>query len=288
MWMSGGLNIMDRNAKPVIAMMYDFDKTLCTKDMQEYGFIPNLGLKPEQFWSEAGSLAKDHKMDRVLSYMYLVIRKSHDHHSSIRRDTFVSLGSSIEFYPGVIDWFSRINRYGREIGADVEHYIISSGLKEIIEGCQIYKEFKEVYACEFYYDENGVAVWPKSVINYTTKTQFLFRINKGVLDVSDDDSLNRFLPDDERSVPFRNMLYFGDGPTDIPCMKLVKSNGGYSIAVYKSRKTNVVRELLTDGRVDFIARADYSEGKELDRMVKKIMAKMVATDELVELHRKQF
>ena len=150
---------MDRNAKPVIAMMYDFDKTLCTKDMQEYGFIPNLGLKPEQFWSEAGSLAKDHKMDRVLSYMYLMIRKSHDHHSSIRRDTFVSLGSSIEFYPGVIDWFSRINRYGREIGADVEHYIISSGLKEIIEGCQIYKEFKEVYACEFYYDENGVAVW---------------------------------------------------------------------------------------------------------------------------------
>ena len=131
-------------------------------------------------------------------------------------------------------------------------------------------------------------MWPKSVINYTTKTQFLFRINKGVLDVSDDDSLNRFLPDDERSVPFRNMLYFGDGPTDIPCMKLVKSNGGYSIAVYKSRKTNVVRELLTDGRVDFIARADYSEGKELDRMVKKIMAKMVATDELVELHRKQF
>lgn len=273
--------------KPVVAIMYDFDKTLSTKDMQEYSFIPNLGMKPQDFWAEASELSEKEKMDRILAYMYLMIRKSKDKHAPIKRETFVDLGKYIEYYPGVVSWFDRISTYGKERGVIVEHYIISSGLKEIIEGSSIAKKFKEIYACEFYYDENGVADWPKSVVNYTTKTQFLFRINKGVLDVSDDDSLNRYVEDDERKVPFRNMVYIGDGLTDVPCMKLVKVNGGQSIAVYPKSKKNKVLELLRDNRVDYIAVADYSEKGELETLVKDILSKIVAVDALADLHGRQ-
>ncbi len=273
--------------KPVVAIMYDFDKTLCTKDMQEYSFIPNLGMTPRAFWAEASELSEKEKMDRILAYMYLMIRKSKDKHAPIKRETFVDLGKYIEYYPGVESWFDRVSAHGREKGVVVEHYIISSGLKEIIEGSSIAKKFKEIYACEFYYDENGVADWPKSVVNYTTKTQFLFRINKGVLDVSDDDSLNRYVEDDERKVPFRNMVYIGDGLTDVPCMKLVKVNGGQSIAVYPKSKKNKVLELLRDNRVDYIAVADYSENGELETLVKNIASKIVAVDALVDLHGRQ-
>ena len=216
---------------PVVAMMYDFDKTLSTKDMQEYSFIPKLGLTAQEFWAQSNALAKEQKMDRILSYMYMMVRMSKDKHQPIRREDFVALGKKIQLYPGVEDWFARINAFGLEQGVRVEHYLISSGLKEIVEGCSIFDQFKEVYASEFLYDENGVAVWPKLAVNYTAKTQFLFRINKGVLDISNDLDLNRSIPDELRPVPFRNMIYIGDGLTDVPCMKLVKLNRGQSLAV---------------------------------------------------------
>ena len=206
---------------PVVAMMYDFDKTLSTKDMQEYSFIPKLGLTAQEFWEQSNALARQEKMDRILSYMYMMVRMSKDKHQPIRREDFVALGQKIQLYPGVEDWFDRINAFGLEQGVRVEHYLISSGLKEIVEGCSIFHQFKEVYASEFLYDENGVAVWPKLAVNYTAKTQFLFRINKGVLDISNDLDLNRSIPDELRPVPFRNMIYIGDGLTDVPCMKLV-------------------------------------------------------------------
>ena len=170
--------------KPVIAMMYDFDKTLCTTDMQAYTFIPNLGMSADEFWTKASKLAEEKKMDRILAYMYLMLDEAHVHRISIRRDDFVALGKDLKLYPGVKEWFCRINQFGKEQGVTVKHYIISSGLREIIEGSSIYKEFDDVFAGEFLYDENGVACWPKNVVNYTTKTQFLFRINKGVLDIS--------------------------------------------------------------------------------------------------------
>ena len=222
---------MTKEKRPTVAIMYDFDKTLCTKDMQEYTFIPKIGMTAEAFWAEAKALATERKMDGVLTYMYLMLDKSSAAHKSIRRSDFVELGKDLEFFPGVTEWFSRIRRFGDELGVNVEHYIISSGLREIIEGSDIYDAFREVFACEFLYDENEVACWPKNAVNYTTKTQFLFRINKGVLDISDDATLNTYTPEDERPVPFRNMIYIGDGLTDVPCMKLVKINGGYSIAV---------------------------------------------------------
>ena len=241
-----------RKNKATFALMYDFDKTLCTKDMQEYGFIPNVNMTASEFWNESNTLAREKKMDGILAYMHVMLERAHAAKKSIQRKSFVELGKDLEFFPGVEAWFKRINLIGNDLGVKIEHYIISSGLHEIIEGSCIYKNFREVFACEFLYDENNIACWPKNVVNYTTKTQFLFRINKGVLDLSNDENLNKFTLEDDRPVPFRNMIYIGDGLTDVPCMKLVKANGGYSIAVYQKGKKAKVEELLQDGRVDFI------------------------------------
>ena len=234
--------------KPIIALMYDFDKTLCTTDMQAYTFIPNLGMSADA--------------------------------QPIRRSDFVALGKDLKLYDGVEGWFGRINQFGKEQGVVIKHYIISSGLREIIEGSSIFKEFDDVFAGEFLYDENGVACWPKNVVNYTTKTQFLFRINKGVLNLSNDDDLNRFKPEEDRPVPFRNMIYIGDGLTDVPCMKLVKVNGGYSIAVYQAGKRNKVKDLIKDQRVNFIEPTDYSENSQLDIIVKDIIRNMASVERL--------
>lgn len=272
--------------RPVAAIMYDFDKTLCTRDMQEYSFIPGLGISAQAFWGEAAKLSSL-GMDRILAYMYLMLKKARESDKPIRRKDFVALGRDIDFFPGVQDWFRRIDEYGKKRNVSVEHYILSSGLTEIIEGSAIRKNFRKVYACEFHYDANGAADWPLVSVNYTTKTQFLFRINKGVLDVSDDEALNRYVPEDERPVPFRNMVYVGDGMTDVPCMKLVKSNGGHSIAVFRKGQKTVVENLLKDHRVDFIAPANYSEGQQLDLLVKKIIDRMDVVNDLVESHRQQ-
>lgn len=266
--------------RPTIAFMYDFDKTLCTKDMQEYSFIPKVNMLAEDFWSEASRLSVSQKMDSVLAYMYLMLKKATNADQRILRQDFVDLGEDLEFFPGVLEWFQRIADFGQREGVEVQHYIISSGLREIIEGSKIYPFFREVFACEFYYDINGVAVWAKNAVNYTTKTQFLFRINKGVLDISNDSALNSFVPEEDRPIPFRNMIYIGDGLTDVPCMKLVKTNGGYSIAVYQHDGKDKVDELLRDQRVDFIAPADYSEGGALDGMIKDIIVKMAIADKL--------
>jgi len=272
--------------KPVAAIMYDFDKTLCTRDMQEYSFIPDLGITAKAFWEEAGKLSSG-GMDRILAYMYLMLKKAREAERPIRRENFVKMGEKIDFFPGVREWFGRITEYGLARGVTVEHYIISSGLKEIIEGSELRDRFRKIYACEFHYDANGVADWPLVSVNYTTKTQFLFRINKGVLDFSDDDALNRFVAEDERPVPFRNMIYVGDGMTDVPCMKLVKANGGHSIAVYSSGKKGKVEDLLMHDRVDFVAPANYSDGAELDTLVKRVIDRMSVVNDLVESHLRQ-
>ena len=265
--------------KPIVAILYDFDKTLSTKDMQEFNFIPNVGSTSTEFWSEVKKMSIMEKMDNNLAYMYLMIDKSNMRKKSVHRQDFVDLGKDVEYYPGVEDWFSRIDEYGKSKNVKVEHYIISSGIAEIIEGTSIRKFFKEVYACEFFYNQNDVAIWPKNVVNYTTKTQFVYRINKGVLDLSDNDAINRYIPDDDRPVPFRNMIYIGDGLTDVPGMKVVKANGGHSIVVYNNKK-KIARELIHDGRANFICKADYLEGSELDTTVKGIIDLVAAKDVL--------
>ncbi len=273
------------DATTTIAIMYDFDKTLTTKDQQEFTFIPKIEMNSEQFWGKAMAISQKVKMDRILAYMHQMIIEANYRGVKISRGAFKEYGKDLEYFPGVETWFSRINDYCEGFNAKAEHYIISSGLREIIEGSAIFPYFREVFACEFFYDSNDVAVWPKNVINYTTKTQFVYRINKGVLDISDDDNLNKYTPEENRPIPFRNMIYIGDGLTDVPCMRLVKANGGYSIAVYTDKSS--VQELIAHGRVNFIAPADYSDNKPLYDLVKDILIKIATEDKLAALSKKQ-
>lgn len=274
--------------KPVVALCYDFDKTLSPDDMQAQGYIQT--VQPEgsdvigDFWKESNSRAAANNMDKNLAYMYTMKKKARGQ-IVFTKEKLADYGSKVALFEGVKDWFKRIRDYGAERDIIIEHYIISSGLKEMIEGTSIANEFKELYATSFYFDEDGVAVWPAQVVNYTNKTQFLFRISKGVLDVNDDAVNDSFAPDEIR-VPFRNMVYLGDSDTDIPCMKLVNSQGGYSIGVFnpdekdKVKAKNKVYKMMRDNRISYFAPADYSEGSELDELVKLIIDKTVYNEKL--------
>ena len=268
--------------RPIVAFLYDFDKTLCTTDMQDYAFIPSLGMTPAEFWAEANSFGAASRMDGILAYMYTMLREAERKRLPFTRTDLVEKGRSIVLFPGVEDWFGRVNDFGAAQGVQVEHYIISSGLREIIEGSSISGAFKEIYASEFYYDEQGRPVWPKLAVNFTAKTQFVYRINKGVLDVSNDRDLNASMPDDSKRVPFTNMIYMGDGLSDVPCMKMMRAYGGQAIAVYQSANRPGVEDLLAKGRVDYIFPADYREGTALDETVKNILRKMAVSDRLAE------
>lgn len=273
--------------RPIIALLYDFDKTLCTTDMENYTFIPALGYTPAQFWQKANGFGRDNHMDGLLAYMYTMIQECAAQNIKLDRAFLNHCGESIQLFPGVREWFARINAFGESLGVQVEHYVISSGLREIIEGSGIAQEFREIYACEFYYNENGDACWPKLDVNFTNKTQFVYRINKGILDVSRDKALNDSMPDDSKRVPFTNMIYMGDGLSDVPCMKMMRAYGGQAIAVYQASNRQGVEKLLADGRVDFIFPADYREGMELDRTVRDILRKMTITDRLLEVNNRQ-
>ena len=273
--------------RPIIAFLYDFDKTLCTTDMQNYAFIPSLGMTPAEFWAEANGFGRQNRIDGILAYMYIMLREAERKKLPFTREDLVEKGRQIELFPGVESWFSRINAFGEAQGVRVEHYVISSGLREIIEGSSISHEFKEIYASEFYYDETGRPVWPKLAVNFTAKTQFVYRINKGVLDVSDDKTLNDSMPDDSKRIPFPNMIYMGDGLSDVPCMKMMRAYGGQAIAVYQDANRTGVEELLAKKRVDFIFPADYREGRALEETARNIIRKMAIADRLWEENLRQ-
>ena len=271
-------------AKTTIGILYDFDKTLCTTDMQEYDFIKNLDMNSEDFWGEAAGITDKHEVEKILSYMCVMIRKCKEKGIPFTQEYLRSLGKNINFYKGVQNWFKRINQYGESIGVNIEHYVISSGLKDIIDGSAIKDEFKKVFACQYYFDESGNAVWPKIAINYTQKTQYIFRISKGIYDETDNKKVNEKMT--ERVVTYENMIYFGDGITDIPCMTFVKKQGGISIALYPKGKKNKVTNLLLDNRVNYICSADYQEGSDLDSLVKCIIQEMKLSHTL-QLKQKQ-
>lgn len=272
--------------KPVIAICYDFDKTLSPTDMQAQGYIQSIGYDVGEFWHKSNSLAANNEMDQNLSYMY-VMKQEAEGKVLFTREKLTEYGSKVELFPGVSEWFKRINEYGKEKGVIVEHYIISSGLKEMIEGTEIAKNgvFKKIYASSFFYNENGVAVWPSQVINYTNKTQFLYRIKKGTLDINDPAVNDYFSPEEER-VPFTNMIYIGDSDTDIPCMKLINTYGGYSIGVYDedTKEKAKVYKMMKDKRIKYFAAANYSENTELDILVKSIIDNTVFKDKLEKIH----
>ena len=270
------------NNKPIVAIMYDFDKTLSPKDMQEYAFIPGIKMKSEEFWDKCTKLMNEKNMDQILAYMYVMLTEARGK-MLLNRDEFKKLGESVKLFNGVRTWFKRVNTYGEKLGVQVEHYIISSGLKEIIEGTPIACEFKMIYAAEFCYDEKNVPIWPAMAVNYTSKTQFLFRINKGVLDVTEHTRLNEYTPEDRRRVPFRNMIYIGDGFTDVPCMKLVTVNGGHSIAVYQE-DIKTANAMIKQRRVNFTAYADYSKRSKIEKIVFAVLEKIKSTDAIINMH----
>ena len=252
-------------AKPILAIMYDFDKTLSTTDMQNYGFIPALGLTPEEFWGATGEFAARTGCERILSYMYMMIAKAKEKNIKLTREFLRECGKNIKFHPGVTTWFDRINRIGAEKGVKVEHYLVSSGTKEIVEGCSIYNCFTKTYGCEFLY-ENDEPIWPKLAINYTQKTQFFFRIAKGVTDVSDDDNVNRKTGEQGLRIPYENIAYIGDGMTDVACMTLVNKNHGYSVGVYTDDNKESVAQIRKDKRCRFVVKADYSQGSDMEKV----------------------
>lgn len=272
-----------KEEKPVLAICYDFDKTLSPDDMQAQGYIQSVGYDVGDFWKESNGLADSNEMDQNLAYMYKMIEKARGR-VLFTKKTLAEYGAKVRLFPGVEEWFERIRQYGSSRGVIVEHYIISSGLKEMIEGTSVAQNgaFERVYASSFYYDDSGVAQWPAQVVNYTNKTQFLFRIEKGVLDVNDF-AVNDYFSPEEIRVPFRNMVYIGDSDTDVPCMKLVNTYGGHSIGVYNSEtkdKTKVYK-MMRDGRIKYYVPADYTKGSELDGLVKAIIDR-TATNEVLE------
>jgi hypothetical protein len=261
---------MSRKHVP-LAIAYDFDGTLAPGNMQEHQFLPEIGIDKDAFWKEVGAVTREKQADNVLVYMNLMLKKAHAHGVPVRHDDFIERGRNIHLFEGVADWFDRINKYGKDKEVRVEHYLLSSGNAEIFEGTPIFSKFKKVYASKFLFDENGVACWPALAVNYTTKTQYLFRINKGAHDISDSIKVNQYIEKKDRSVPFENMIYIGDGETDIPCFRLLKEQGGLSIAVYMPGKKGArgkAEQYRKDGRIHCVVPASYTDGSKMDQIVK--------------------
>ena len=274
--------------KPIVALIYDFDGTLSPGNMQEFGFIQAIGKKPQEFWQESDEIAAGQDASNILSYMKLMFDEAKKAGIKLRREDFKRFGASVELFDGVKEWFSLINKYGKSRDVKVEHYINSSGLAEMIEGTSIAKEFKRIFACSFIYNKEGEAEWPGVAVDYTAKTQFLFKINKGILSVRDNKKVNESQAEDNKRVPFPHMIYFGDGETDVPCMKIVKMFGGNSIAVYNpeiKKKVNVAKKLLRQERVNFITPADYTKESRTYQVVCSIIDKIKINFDLARLAR---
>lgn len=273
-------------AKPLkTALIYDFDGTLARGNMQEVSFIPSIGMTPQAFWDSVYPETQKADGDGILMYMQMMLQAARETGQPVTKQALRDHGRDVALFEGLRfteggdpSWFDRMNAYGAEVGLEIEHYIISAGLTEMIEGCPIAKAFRHVYASKYVYDAEDTAIWPAVGVNYTTKTQYLFRINKGVFNHWDDERINRFIPDDERPIPFERMIFLGDGDTDVPTMKMMHTKGGYSIAVYDPdntpRDTRKIHRLISEDRVNFVAAADYREGTAVDLIVKGLIGRI--------------
>ena len=268
--------------KPNIAICYDFDGTLIRGNMQENSFLPDIDIRPAEFWELVKARARERDMDEVLAYMQLMIEKAREAQIPLTRAELEDHGRDLDLFPGVEHWFTAINDFCKDTDAKVEHFVISSGLQEMIEGSPIAKEFAHIFASGFAYDPNHVPTFAARSVNYTTKTQYLFRINKGILNSWDNEEINSFTPDEKRPRPFSRMIYLGDGETDVPAMKIINYQGGYSIAVYppktgpritqaEQRKRTTAKKLVTDNRAKFVAEANF----EVDGPVYNIVTMLI-------------
>ena len=266
--------------RKTIALVYDFDGTLSPRPMQEYAFLPQIGADAAAFWAESNALAKQTGADPLITYMHLMYRKAKEKGVRIDRADLVAQGRHVELYPGVEDWFDAIGAYvkshAQSHGVHLRHYLVSSGLTEIVEGTSIYRRFHNVFASEYWFEAYDLP-YPKRVITDTGKTQYLFRINKGVEDLGE--SINQHMPEAARPIPFGNMVYFGDGDTDVPSMAVMRKNGGYAVAVYpagKSKGRAKCVDLFKAGRCDFLAPADYRDGSDLFRRTCLLLDRILA------------
>ncbi len=262
-----------------VAFMYDFDLTLSPRNMQEFSFQNIIGTTKEEWWSDVNEFGKKHNMDGALSMMYKLITVTKQKGITLKRQDIVNLGKDIEFFEGVETFFKRMTDYAKSKGLELKHYIISSGLKEIIEGTKIAHNFERIFASQFAYDENDIPFWPSQAVNYTTKTQYIYRVRKNAMDdLYNARSVNEYIECKDDLVPYENFVYFGDGETDIPCMRTVSKKGGTSICVYApdEQKYKECRKLYLDRRADYLALADYREGTELDKICKNILDKIAS------------
>lgn len=263
-----------------VAIAYDFDGTLAKGNIPEHGLLKDLGINSTEFWHEVKEFKDNNDADEVLAYMYLLIEKANQKGFSLTKEKLKSYSSNIPFYTGVDSWFTRINKFASELNIEIEHFIISSGLFDVINGTIIGQDLKFIFACKYFFDRNGVAISPSVAINYTTKTQYLFRINKGIFNYYDNEKLNTWVKMDDRPYPFNRIIYLGDGDTDIPTMKMTRSQGGYSIAVFDPDKWNdknqqdKIYKLIAEDRAQYVAPAEYMDGSQLDIVIKGILGKI--------------
>ena len=263
-----------------IALVYDFDGTLSPQPMQEYTVLPKIGVKPGDFWARVNRDARETESDMMLVYMRHIIEALELGRIDVKRADFAAMARQIKYFPGVATWFGRMNAYVRRRSrgqVTLQHYLISAGQKEILDGAAIRKHFRRIYASEYHFNHHGTATFPKLLVTDTMKTQFLFRINKGREGVTE--SINEHMPESERPIPFQNMIYVGDGMTDVPSMALTKKSGGHTVAVYNPRgkrgRATCVK-LLDAGRADFISEADYRKGSKLSRRVELLLDAIIA------------
>ncbi|MFI3288953.1 MAG: HAD family hydrolase [Rikenellaceae bacterium] len=269
-----------------IAIVYDFDGTLSAGNMQEYEFIPALGKTIKEFWQEADNIAINNDADSVLSYMERMLTLSRRAGVSVTAPRLRAMGRSVRLFDGLDSWFDRVNEYGRTKGLNVQHYVNSSGIREMIEGTPIADKFHKIYASTFLYNEEGEAYWPAVAINYTNKTQFLFKINKGIETVHDTTRVNAFSPREGRPIPFSRIIFIGDGETDIPSMRLVHIMGGHSIAVYdpaRSDKREDMIQLIRERRVNYVCEANYTPESEMNTLIEAIIDKISADIKVANL-----
>ena len=267
-------------ARARTAIVYDFDGTLAHGNVQEHSFLPELKLDAKEFWASVKELTRSQDADEVLMYMWQMLAEARKRSIPITRAAFAAHGSRTPLFDGLDTWFRRINEYGAARGLQIEHYIISSGTQEMIEGSPLSKEFTKIFASRFMYNETDEAVWPGVAINYTNKTQFLFRINKGIDNTWDNAKINRYIPEPERPIPFQRMIFLGDGDTDIPAMKMVRHQGGHAVAVFDPERWALeatqqhVYRLIAEDRAHFTVPADYRTGSQLDVTVRGVLGRI--------------
>lgn len=279
-------------AQTTIGLIYDYDQTLSPNYMQDEVLFPHFGINPTQFWKKSRELVDSEGYDGELAYLkalldYLAMDRPTN--ADLRR-----LGGNLKFYPGLPALFEELNVVLTDqhcmLGIKVEHYIVSSGLKALLDGSQLAPHVKKIFGCEFGEDADGRITFPKRVISHTTKTQYLFRINKGMLEPNED--VNDHMAPELRPIPFQNMIYVGDGPTDVPCFTLMKKYGGHALAVYNPTETNrssfkkcYQLSALAD-RVKHIAPADYRPGSHLRLLLEEMVTEIA--DGIVRRHRLEF